>query len=246
MVGVDCQPFATTRWVCDITDTARLRDAMGETEAVVHTASLHAPHVGVRSDREFERVNLHALETLLELALARGVVCFVYTSTTALYGDAVVDSACRWIDEQVEPIPRTIFHRTKLAAEAMVAGATSSTLRTRVLRMSRCFPEAADQMAVYRQHRGVDVRDVADAHALALADGRSGHQWRWSVATHRFGVQTRVHWRIRQQRSSAALHRLWRVRSDSGPGRCRRRSIASTMPLTLGVCGAGVRATVTG
>lgn len=149
---------------------------MGEAEAVVHTASLHAPHVGVRSDREFERVNLHALETLLELALARGVVCFVYTSTTAVYGDAVVDSACRWIDEQVEPIPRTIYHRTKLAAEAMVAGATSSTLRTRVLRMSRCFPEAADQMAVYRLHRGVDVRDVADAHALALADGRSGHQ----------------------------------------------------------------------
>ncbi|HEU0310599.1 MAG TPA: hypothetical protein VFR36_05205, partial [Sphingomicrobium sp.] len=37
------------------------------------------------------------------------------------------------------------------------------------LRMSRCFPEAADLMAWYRLYRGIDRRDVAEAHALALA-----------------------------------------------------------------------------
>jgi nucleoside-diphosphate-sugar epimerase len=36
--------------------------------------------------------------------------------------------------------------------------------------MSRCFPETADQMAAYRLHRGVDVRDVADAHVCALSN----------------------------------------------------------------------------
>jgi nucleoside-diphosphate-sugar epimerase len=34
--------------------------------------------------------------------------------------------------------------------------------------MARCFPEAAPLMAAYRLHRGVDARDVASAHALAL------------------------------------------------------------------------------
>jgi len=38
--------------------------------------------------------------------------------------------------------------------------------------MSRCFPEPAGQMAIYRLYRGIDRRDVAKAHALALA--RSG------------------------------------------------------------------------
>ena len=33
--------------------------------------------------------------------------------------------------------------------------------------MSRCFPEPVEKMAVYRLHRGVDYRDVADAHIIA-------------------------------------------------------------------------------
>src|SRR4029453_17146374 len=35
-------------------------------------------------------------------------------------------------------------------------------------RVSRCFPEPANLMAWYRLYRGVDRRDVAKAHALAL------------------------------------------------------------------------------
>jgi nucleoside-diphosphate-sugar epimerase len=40
--------------------------------------------------------------------------------------------------------------------------------------MSRCFPEAVPLMAVYRLHRGVDARDVADAHVAALQRGVPG------------------------------------------------------------------------
>ncbi|MBB3316673.1 nucleoside-diphosphate-sugar epimerase [Rhizobium sp. BK181] len=36
--------------------------------------------------------------------------------------------------------------------------------------MSRSFPEPADVMAAYRLHRGVDIRDVADGHVLALTN----------------------------------------------------------------------------
>jgi nucleoside-diphosphate-sugar epimerase len=37
--------------------------------------------------------------------------------------------------------------------------------------MSRCFPEAPELMALYRLYRGVDRRDVAEAHHLALHAG---------------------------------------------------------------------------
>jgi hypothetical protein len=43
-----------------------------------------------------------------------------------------------------------------------------------ILRMTRCFPDTAPQMACARLHRGVDARDVAEAHALALGTARQG------------------------------------------------------------------------
>jgi len=36
------------------------------------------------------------------------------------------------------------------------------------LRMSRCFPEPAPIMAMYRLNRGIDSRDVARGHSLAI------------------------------------------------------------------------------
>ena len=72
-----------------------------------------------------------------------------------------------WVDEQLEPQPRDIYDQTKLEAEQLVASAGGSMTVT-TLRMSRCFPEAAELMAWYRLYRGVDRRDVAEAHALAL------------------------------------------------------------------------------
>src|SRR6185295_401983 len=51
-------------------------------------------------------------------------------------------------------------------------------LEVRILRMSRCFPEPADVMGIYRLHRGIDARDVASAHAAALVHaGEPHHTW---------------------------------------------------------------------
>ena len=68
---------------------------------------------------------------------------------------------------RLEPQPRDIYDETKLEAEQLVASAGGSMTCTS-LRMSRCFPEPAELMAAYRLHRGIDRRDVAEAHALAL------------------------------------------------------------------------------
>jgi nucleoside-diphosphate-sugar epimerase len=174
--GLDQSPSSTAHWVGDLGDRALLARALQGVDAVVHTAALHAPQLGHLPDAAFERINVQATQALAELACAAGVSRLVYTSTTALYGDASTPAhAAGWVDESTAPQPRTIYHRTKLAAEQLLrqwadAGAFGLT----ILRMSRCFPEPAPLMAVGRLHRGVDARDVAQAHELALAGPTSG------------------------------------------------------------------------
>jgi nucleoside-diphosphate-sugar epimerase len=166
VVGIDRLPASTAvRFVGDVCDRELLRRACEGADAIVHVAALHTAHVGIESEAEFERINVDGTAAVVAVAREHGVARVVLTSTTALYGGA------GWVDEQTEPAPRTIYHRTKLAAEQLVREAASAELSVRVLRMSRCFPEPADVMAAYRVHRGVDARDVAAAHVLALTDG---------------------------------------------------------------------------
>lgn len=170
VIGIDRSVFSTTHIVGDFADRALLESALEGADAVIHTAGPHAPHVGLVPDAEFERVNVEGTRILLEVARASGVRRLVYTSTTALYGHVIQPGSCRWIDEATEPLPRTIYHRTNLAAESLLAEGADDALAVRVIRMSRCFPEAAPLMALYRLHRGIDARDVGEAHALALTD----------------------------------------------------------------------------
>lgn len=168
VLGIDRQAFATTRIIGDFTNRSLLQTAMEGADAVIHTAAIHAPHVNVLPDTDFVRINTEGTQLLIDVAKALGVPRIVFTSTTALYGDAIADGGCTWVDESTTPEPRTIYHRSKLDAEGALEAAAGADLSVRVLRMSRCFPERADVMALYRLHRGVDVRDVADAHVLGL------------------------------------------------------------------------------
>ena len=170
VVGIDRNVFSTTQIVGDVGDISVLGPALEDVDAVIHTAGPHAPHVDLVPDAEFERVNIEATHVLFEKALEAGVGRFVYTSTTALYGEAITPGMCTWIDEETVPQPRSVYHRTKYAAEVMLESLASEALPIRVLRMSRCFPEAADEMATYRLHRGIDARDVALGHKKALSD----------------------------------------------------------------------------
>lgn len=175
VVGLDRLPASTVDLVGDVGDAVLLRRALRGVEAVVHTAALHAPNVGSHPDAEFLRINVEATELLARLAFETGVRRFVFTSSTALYGAAnTAGAAAAWVDEALTPRPTTIYHRSKLLAEAALAGCVPADAALTILRMSRCFPEPAPMMAAYRLHRGIDLRDVAEAHALALADAGPG------------------------------------------------------------------------
>jgi nucleoside-diphosphate-sugar epimerase len=169
VVGLDLVPGPQVQLVADCLEVAAWRHRVGRVDAVVHVAALHAPHVGRRSDADFRRVNVEATSRLLDFASLVGASHFVLTSTTSLYGHALVPhGAAVWLDESVEPRPRDIYDETKLEAERLAASA-GDAMSVTSLRMSRCFPEPADVMAWYRLYRAIDRRDVAEAHLLALA-----------------------------------------------------------------------------
>lgn len=172
VVGLDVRPGPAVQIVSDCHDISEWRGKIGPVAAVVHTAALHAPHVGACTEADFRRNNIDATARLVDLAIDAGAKSFVLTSTTSLYGRAL-ECAERavWVDEKLQPEPRDIYDETKLAAEQLVSSA-SSQMTVTSLRMSRCFPEAMELMAGYRLYRGIDRRDVAEAHALAI--GRKG------------------------------------------------------------------------
>lgn len=171
VVGIDRQPCSTADYVGDIRDPALLAKALEGVEVIVHTAALHAPHVGLVSDNEFEEVNITATEQLALLGLKIGIKHFVFTSTTALYGFASTpEGTAGWVNEAVMPRPKTIYHSSKIKAEQLLENISKVfNLPITVVQMSRCFPEPANLMAVYRLTRGIDYRDVASAHACAIA-----------------------------------------------------------------------------
>lgn len=176
VTGVDLRPGPLTTELADVEDTTRIAVLLAGIDAVVHTASLHVPDLAARTAADFRSVNVDATRRLLAAAGDAGVGRFVYTSTTSLYGDAMLPEAGEavWVTEGLGPQPRDVYDETKLAAEEACAEAARAGLPAVALRMSRCFPEDPRLVAIYRLYRGVDAEDVAQAHELALAPGRTG------------------------------------------------------------------------
>lgn len=170
VVGLDRAPGRWTSIVANIDDRSAIQRAVRGIDAVVHTASLHAPDVGRSPDRDFVAVNVNATHNLLRAAATAGASRFVYTSTTSVYGSQLVprDQAV-WVTEELTPRPRDIYDVTKLAAENLCAAfAREGHLSTVCLRTARFFPESPRLLAIYRLSRGIDVRDAASAHLLAV------------------------------------------------------------------------------
>jgi UDP-glucose 4-epimerase len=168
VVGIDISPSSATTKMVDIRDYEQLLRNFEGVDTIFHVAALHAPHVGIATEKEFYNINVNATEKICRAALETGVSQIVFTSTTALYGYANHGTAnAVWVNEQTIPEPKTVYHKTKLEAENVMKEYSEKNLAVSVIRMSRCFPEPAQMMAVYRLHRGVDYRDVADAHVLA-------------------------------------------------------------------------------
>lgn len=186
-VGLDVLPGPHTDVIGSVEDRRVLRRALGGVDAVIHTATLHKPHVATHAKDAFVAVNVRGTLAVLEEAAAAHVGSVVFTSTTSAFGRALRPGPGRpaaWIDESVRPVPRNVYGATKVAAEDLCELVHRDTgLPVVVLRVARFFPEPDDDPAVAAAwdpvnlqvnellHRRVDLADVVTAHLLALERG---------------------------------------------------------------------------
>ena len=175
VTGLDLLPGPETTRTGDIADEGLVRDMVRDMSAVVHTAALHVPHLSTSSEDDFWRVNVDGTRTLLEAAVRAGVSRFVLTSTTSVYGCSErTGPPATWADESFPPQPADAYDRTKLAAEGLCRESAGRRMSSVILRTSRCFPEPEHLVAFYRLYRGVDRRDVAEAHHRAVVSPVTG------------------------------------------------------------------------
>ncbi len=170
IIGLDLTSGKQTTHLGSLKDRNFIFSLTKGLEAVIHTASLHAPHLGKFSSEEFIDTNIKGTLHLLEACVEHGIRRFIYTSTTSLYGYAMVPSEkAVWVTEDLTPMPRDLYDVTKITSEDLCrVMAANHGLRCLSLRVSRFFPEPEYLVAIYRLYRGVDVRDAAAAHILAL------------------------------------------------------------------------------
>jgi UDP-glucose 4-epimerase len=183
-IGLDCKHSLFTHRVGSVTDRDFVKRCMPGVHAVLHTATLHKPHVATHTRQDFVDTNITGTLNLLEEATAAAVGAFIFTSTTSVFGRALVPPAgapAAWITEEVVPVPKNIYGVTKAAAENLcelfhkIHG-----LPCLILRTSRFFPEPDDSKQIRQSYqdanakvneflyRRVDIEDVVSAHLLAL------------------------------------------------------------------------------
>jgi UDP-glucose 4-epimerase len=183
VVGLDVRASQFTTHLGSILDRTWVGHCMSGVQAVFHSATLHKPHIATHSRQDFVDVNVTGTLNLLEEAAAAGVQSFVFTSTTSVFGDALVPPAgaqAAWITEDVPPIPKNIYGATKAAAEDLCQlFHRNHGLGCIVLRTSRFFPEEDDDELVRSSYtdanvkaneylfRRVDIEDAVSAHVLA-------------------------------------------------------------------------------
>lgn len=185
VVGIDLLDSPFTTHVGSIADPDLVRGCSQGTDVVLHTATLHKPHVATHSCSAFVETNVSGTLNVLEAALECGVSGVVFTSTTSVFGEALRPAPgqpAAWVTEDVEPVPKNIYGVTKRAAEDLCElFYRSRGLPTVVLRTSRFFPEEDDNAGLRRHYedlnlkaneylyRRVDLADVVEAHRLAAA-----------------------------------------------------------------------------
>lgn len=183
-VSVDIKASPFTTHLGSIADRSFVRSCMQGVDIVLHTATLHKPHVATHSKQDFIDTNISGTLNLLEEAKSQGVSAFIFTSTTSAFGDALVTKGGEpavWVTEKTVPIPKNIYGTTKLAAEDLChLFYRNHQLPCLILKTSRFFPEDDDKKSMRDAydgdnikvneflHRRVDVEDAVQAHLLAM------------------------------------------------------------------------------
>jgi nucleoside-diphosphate-sugar epimerase len=189
-IGIDVKSSEFTTLVGSFADRAFVTSIFAVYSSIryiLHTGTLHKPHVNSHTKSDFVQTNIQGTLNLLEECPDSAV--FIFTSTTSTFGKALRSSSgnVMWITENIVPIPKNIYGVTKVAAEDLCHLVQEQRgLPVLVLKVSRFFPELDDDpnqdipdvnlKVCELLYRRVDLADVVTAHVAALE--RAG-QIRW-------------------------------------------------------------------
>ena len=210
--GIDLLESSFTDVVGSVSDRATVARAIRGVDAVIHSATLHKPHVVTHSKQDFIDTNIAGTLVLLEEAARAGIKSFVFTSSTSAFGHALRPDGgdpAVWVTEELPPRPKNIYGITKIAAENLCElFHRRHGVNCVVLRTSRFFPEeddSAEIRSLYRDanlkaneflFRRTDLEDVVSAHVLALGRAESlGFDRLIVSATTPFGPNDRLNLR---------------------------------------------------
>ncbi|MFC0518142.1 NAD-dependent epimerase/dehydratase family protein [Mucilaginibacter angelicae] len=171
VTGIDIIPAETTGELIDILNKDAVLAVTQHIDVIIHTAAIHGKHYELNYPREaFIDVNIYGTLNLLNACIVNGVQKMLYTSTTSIYGDAMVNtSQAVWVDEELIIKPRDIYDITKQAAEQLCKDFFyREGLQTSVYRVGRFLPETDNLKLNHRLYRGLDERDGAEGLRLAL------------------------------------------------------------------------------
>jgi len=184
-VGLDIEPSEFTANVGSIADRGFVKESIAGCDAVMHTATLHKPHVGTHIRQDFINTNVSGTLNLLEEATVNNCGAFVFTSTTSTFGDAMRPAKgdpAVWVTEELRYKPKNIYGVTKTTAEDLCSLFHRNTgLPCLVLKTSRFFPEQDDAKQQRDSFadanlkvnellfRRVDIADIVTAHRLAIS-----------------------------------------------------------------------------
>lgn len=182
--GLDLLESPFTTHVGSLVDADFVLHSTRGCDAIIHTATLHKPHVATHPKRAFVDTNVHGTLNVLEAAVENRVSATVFTSTTSAFGSVMSPAPGEpavWVTEELHSVPKNIYGVTKTAAEDLCElFHRTKGLPVIVLRTSRFFPEADDRPQIREAYddfnlkaneflnRRLDIADAVDAHVLAM------------------------------------------------------------------------------
>ncbi|HWK08333.1 MAG TPA: NAD(P)-dependent oxidoreductase [Puia sp.] len=189
VLGLDILASPYTTHIGSVADRSVVQSCLKGVEIIFHTATLHKPHVATHSLQQFVDTNITGTLNLLQEGISAGIGSFIFTSTTSVFGDALVPPAgapAAWITEEVRPVPKNIYGVTKAAAEDLCQlFYRNHGLPCIVLRTSRFFPEEDDNKGARETFtddnlkaneflfRRVELEDAVSAHLAAAERART-------------------------------------------------------------------------
>jgi nucleoside-diphosphate-sugar epimerase len=165
----------------ELEDRAALRAALRGCAVVIHLAALHPLVAPPDADVAlYERANVVPFRALLEVAHETGVRHLLLASSTSVWRDAAPGKPTAFYESDDAPNADDPYALSKRSCERLLA---ESGFGSVVLRLARFARAGDEEDEVRKLYRAVDVRDAADAFALALDRAPSGAVFSISAPT---------------------------------------------------------------